>query len=145
MLIYNPLMFKRTLSGKLSALAKKFSVVSIMGPRQSGKTTLSKNVFKDHDYVSLEEPDEREFALSDPKGFLRRFPGGVILDEIQRVPNLLSYIQGILDREDSPGRFTWRSCIEDRCSYLRRGRIVSEGKFCCTPLVPMSLKQILSK
>ncbi len=66
-------MFKRTLSGKLSALANKFPVVSIMGPRQSGKTTLSKKVFEDHDYVSLEEPDEREFALADPKGFLRRF------------------------------------------------------------------------
>src|SRR3990172_7313952 len=81
-------MFKRTLSGKLSALAKKFPVVSIMGPRQSGKTTLSKKVFEDHDYVSLEEPDEREFALADPKGFLRRFSGGVILDAVQRFVRL---------------------------------------------------------
>jgi uncharacterized protein len=62
-------------------------------------------VFDHLDYVSLEEPNEREFALQDPKGFLRRFSGGVILDEIQRAPVLLSYLQGLVDRENSPGRF----------------------------------------
>jgi len=88
-------MFKRTLSKKLSALARQFPVVSIVGPRQSGKTTLSKIVFGKHDYVSLEEPDERDFAVSDPKGFLRRFQGGVILDEIQRAPTLLLTYRGL--------------------------------------------------
>jgi len=143
MLIYNPLMFKRTLSGKLSTLAKKFPVVSIMGPRQSGKTTLSKNVFKDHDYVSLEEPDEREFALSDPKGFLRRFPGGVILDEIQRVPNLLSYIQGILDREDSPGRFILTG--SQQFHLMEKVGQTLAGRVAIVYLLPLSLSELLGQ
>lgn len=98
-------MLERTLSKKISSLAQQYPVVTVTGPRQSGKTTLAKMVFTNHDYVSLEEPNEREFALSDPKGFLKRYSGGVIFDEIQRVPALLSYIQGIVDADDSPGRF----------------------------------------
>jgi predicted AAA+ superfamily ATPase len=66
-------MFKRTLSDKLASLAQQFPVVSITGPRQSGKTTLSKAIFSGHAYISLEDPNEREFAVTDPKGFLRRF------------------------------------------------------------------------
>ena len=98
-------MIERTLAKKIASLAKQFPVVTVMGPRQSGKTTLARMVFKNHDYVSLEEPHEREFALSDPKGFLKRYSGKVILDEIQRTPALLSYIQGIVDAKDTPGRF----------------------------------------
>src|SRR5690242_19475578 len=98
-------MIKRTLSDKLAALAKQFPVVSITGPRQSGKTTLTRTLFSEHAYISLEDLNEQEFALTDPKGFLCRFSGGVILDEIQRAPALLSYIQGIVDNEDRPGPF----------------------------------------
>lgn len=98
-------MIDRTLSKKIASLAKQFSVITVTGPRQAGKTTLVKMVFRDHAYVSLEEPHEREFALSDPKGFLKRYAGGVILDEIQRAPDLLSYLQGIVDAKDVPGRF----------------------------------------
>ncbi len=143
MLIYNPLMFKRTLSGKLSALAKKFPVVSIMGPRQSGKTTLSKKVFEDHDYVSLEEPNEREFALTDPKGFLRRFTGGVILDEIQRVPDLLSYIQGIVDREDSPGRFILTG--SQQFHLMEKVGQTLAGRVAIVYLLPLSLSELLGQ
>jgi predicted AAA+ superfamily ATPase len=96
---------KRTLSDKVISLAQKFPVISITGPRQSGKTTFAQMVFKAYDYVNLEDPDERGFAHTDPRGFLRRFPHGVIFDEIQRAPDLLSYIQGIVDKEDSAGRF----------------------------------------
>jgi predicted AAA+ superfamily ATPase len=96
---------ERTLSRKLSSLAKEFPVVTMTGPRQSGKTTLVKALFPEHDYVNLEDPDDREFALSDPRGFLRRFQDGLIIDEVQKVPALLSYIQGIVDGDGKPGHF----------------------------------------
>lgn len=136
-------MFKRTLSGKLSALAKKFPVVSIMGPRQSGKTTLSKKVFEDHDYVSLEEPDEREFALADPKGFLRRFSGGVILDEVQKAPDLLSYIQGIVDRENIPGRFILTG--SQQFHVMEKVSQTLAGRTAIVYLLPLSLNELLGQ
>lgn len=136
-------MFKRTLSGKLSALAKEFPVVSIMGPRQSGKTTLSKKVFEDHDYVSLEEPDEREFALADPKGFLRRFSGGVILDEVQRTPDLLSYIQGIVDRENIPGRFILTG--SQQFHVMEKVSQTLAGRTAIVYLLPLSLNELLGQ
>lgn len=98
-------MIERTLAAKLRSLAGAFPVISMTGPRQSGKTTLSKMVFSKHPYISLEDPDERDFALADPKGFLRRFPKGAILDEIQRAPAIFSYLQGIVDADPAPGRF----------------------------------------
>lgn len=136
-------MFNRTLSGKLSALAKKFPVISIMGPRQSGKTTLSKKVFEDHDYVSLEEPDEREFALADPKGFLRRFSGGVILDEVQRAPDLLSYIQGIVDRENIPGRFILTG--SQQFHVMEKVSQTLAGRTSIVYLLPLSLNELLGQ
>jgi len=99
-------MIKRTLATKLSEAAKQFPVVTVTGPRQSGKTTLVRAVFKNHDYISLELPDQRQFALEDPRGFLSQFEGPVILDEVQRAPDLFSYIQVIVDeRTDSVGQF----------------------------------------
>jgi len=84
---------------------REYPVVSITGPRQSGKTTLAKMLFPDHAYVSLERPDHREQAEEDPNRFLRGFGGGVILDEVQRAPDLFSYIQAIVDEHPHPGRF----------------------------------------
>jgi len=99
-------MIKRTLTTKLSEAARQFPVVTVTGPRQSGKTTLVKAVFKNLEYVSLELPDQRQFALEDPRGFLSQFNGPVILDEVQRAPDLFSYIQGIVDeRTDMVGQF----------------------------------------
>lgn len=82
-------------------------VVTLLGPRQSGKTTLARAVFPSHTYVSLERPDESARAHADPVGFLAAFKGGpVILDEVQRAPNLLSYIQDAVDRDPTAaGRF----------------------------------------
>jgi predicted AAA+ superfamily ATPase len=76
----------RTASSTLERLAKGFPVVALTGPRQSGKTTLAKSLFKEKPFVSLENPDEREFALRDPQRFFQRFPSGAILDEVQRCP-----------------------------------------------------------
>ena len=75
-------MIPRVATQTLERLAKGFPIVALTGPRQSGKTTLARAVFKDKPYVSLENPDEREFALSDPKRFLARFAQGAILDEV---------------------------------------------------------------
>ena len=98
-------MFQRTLSERLVAAACKMPVVTLVGPRQSGKTTLVRAVFPDHRYLSLERPDDRAEALEDPRGFLARFENPVILDEVQRAPELLSYIQVDVDEDDRPGRF----------------------------------------
>lgn len=90
-------MIERTLASKVTSLAQKFQVITLTGPRQSGKTTLVRATFPDLPYVSLEEPDIRQIALTDPRGFLSNFPNGVILDEIQNTPELFSYIQRIVD------------------------------------------------
>ncbi len=92
-------MIERTLAKKLIALAQKFPVVTLTGPRQSGKTTLVKALFPELPYVSLEEPDLRQFAYTDPRGFLSNFKQGAVLDEVQRTPDLLSYIQTIVDND----------------------------------------------
>lgn len=98
-------MIDRTIEPVLKDLAAKYPVVTLTGPRQSGKTTLCRKVFPDASYANLESPDTREFAATDPRGFLAAYPAGVIIDEIQRVPDLVSYIQGIVDERNIPGQF----------------------------------------
>lgn len=98
-------MIHRTLSKKLREAAANYPVVTVTGPRQSGKTTLARAEFHDYDYVSLELPDHRSFALEDPRGFLSQFRRPVVLDEVQRAPDLFSYIQSAVDENDRPGRF----------------------------------------
>src|SRR5690242_416867 len=80
-------------------------VVVVTGPRQSGKTTLVRTVFADQPYANLEAPDVRQRALADPRGFLDGFPEGAVLDEVQRAPDLLSYIQVDVDGRRQPGRW----------------------------------------
>jgi predicted AAA+ superfamily ATPase len=96
---------QREASAKVLEYASHYPVVTITGPRQSGKTTLCRMLFSDRPYVSLEAPDTREFALRDPRGFLERFDSGVVIDEVQRVPSLLSYIQVYADRHNRAGMF----------------------------------------
>lgn len=98
-------MIDRTIEPVLKELATKYPVVTLTGPRQSGKTTLCRKVFPDMPYANLESPDTREFAATDPRGFLAAYPVGVIIDEIQRVPDLVSYIQGIVDERKIPRQF----------------------------------------
>lgn len=80
-------MIERDIQSVLARLAMQYPVITITGPRQSGKTTLSRSAFPDKPYVSLEDPDLRRFAMDDPRGFLDSHPQGAILDEIQRYPN----------------------------------------------------------
>jgi len=98
-------MIERQVIDSLKHYLEKFPVVLLTGPRQSGKSTFLKHSFPSYDYVSLEEPDIRLFAESDPRGFLSNYPQQTIIDEAQYVPQLFSYIQSITDKENSVGRF----------------------------------------
>lgn len=98
-------MITRDIAGELVRCAAEYPVVTILGPRQSGKTTLARMTFPDKPYCSLEDLDVRVAAEADPRGFLGQMEGGGILDEVQRLPDLLSYVQGMVDKDGRRGRF----------------------------------------
>lgn len=99
------MLLTRTAEKELRTLAGQFKAVAVVGPRQSGKTTLVRMAFPDKAYVSLENPDTRRFAIEDPRGFIASYPDGAILDEIQRTPDIFSYLQQVLDENKGKGRF----------------------------------------
>jgi len=90
---------------ELRQLAHEYPVTVVVGPRQSGKTTLCKATFPKLPYLSLEDPDRRRLAIDDPRGLLEQYSEGALLDEVQRAPELLSYLQGAVDADPRPGRF----------------------------------------
>ena len=96
-------MIARDLTPRLTEAARRWPSITLTGPRQSGKTTLCRALFPRHRYETLEAPDVRAFAAEDPRAFLAQFPQGAILDEVQRAPELLSYLQGIIDANPAPG------------------------------------------
>lgn len=98
-------MIARNIAPVLQHLARQYPAVTVTGPRQSGKTTLVKALFPDKPYITLEDPDVRRYATDDPRGFLADFAQGAIFDEIQRAPELPSYLQGMVDANPQPGRF----------------------------------------
>lgn len=98
-------MIIRHLGEVIQASARQYPIVAVTGPRQSGKTTLCRALFPGYSYVNLEKPDDRQFALSDPNGFLGQFKGPVIFDEVQRTPELFSYIMPLVDERRRPGEF----------------------------------------
>lgn len=98
-------MIERNITSKFIEFTKKFPIVSLTGPRQSGKTTLLRHILPDYRYVSLENPDNRNFAIDDPNGFLKTYNQFVIFDEVQRVPELFSYIQTKVDEDKIMGQY----------------------------------------
>lgn len=95
----------RVASSTLITKSKQYPIVAITGPRQAGKSTLAKFLFQDKPYCSLEDLDQREFAQVDPRGFLAAYPQGAILDEVQHVPTLFSYLQTTVDQTKQTGLF----------------------------------------
>lgn len=136
-------MIYRIIEKNIIRLAGKFPVISITGPRQSGKTTLSKMCFPEYDYVNLEMPDSRSFAQSDPRHFLNRFEKGVIIDEIQYLPELFSYIQGIVDENSKTGQFI----ITGSQNFLLMEKISQSlaGRVAIINLLPFSLDELESE
>ena len=138
------MMLKRTLGKKLLEAVAKYPIVTVTGPRQSGKTTLVRSVFSSYKYISLELPDQRSFALEDPRGFLGQFDGPVILDEVQRAPDLFSYIQVIVDEyQDARGRFI----LTGSQNFLLLQSISQSlaGRCAVLHLLPFSLAELLKR
>lgn len=133
-------MIKRDLTNQLKLAVKKFPIVGIVGPRQSGKTTLVREVFKKYDYVNLEELDNRQFAKEDPRGFLETHSSQVIIDEVQKVPELFSYLQTHVDRINKPGQFiltgSQHFLLMEKISQSLAGRIA------LFDLLPLSFKEL---
>ena len=129
----------RILEPRLRRAARQLPVVAVTGPRQSGKTTVCRACFPGHDYVSLEPLDVREFAETDPRGFLAQYPGPVVLDEVQRVPGLFSYLHETVDEDPQPGRFvltgSQRFGLTEAISQSLAGRAAMLN------LLPMSLEE----
>jgi len=133
-------MIYREISNKIIEYTKQYPVVTITGPRQSGKTTLCRMLFQDKPYISLESIEERSFAQNDPKGFLARFPQGAVLDEIQRVPDLLSYLQVLVDESGQPGQFIITG--SQNFELLNTVSQSLAGRTALAKLLPFSLEEI---
>jgi len=121
-------MVKREISNRVLELSKKMPVLAITGPRQSGKTTLVKNVFPNYKYINLENPENLDYALSDPVGFLNTFGTNIIIDEVQYAPKLFSYIQTIVDEKKENGLYiltgSQNFLLHSKISQSLAGRVI---------------------
>ena len=132
----------RTIKSELLDLTHQFPVVMITGPRQSGKTSLAKNTFPEKPYYSMENPDTREQISSDPRSFFASNPDGAIIDEFQRYPELLSYIQGIVDDKQQKGMFILTG--SNNVSMLSHVTQSLAGRVALLKLLPLSIQEIAS-
>lgn len=147
-------MIQRDLAERIKAAAGSFPVVAITGPRQGGKSTLARAVFPERDYVNLELPDVRSFALQNPRAFLARFPDGAVINEIQRCPELLTYLPGLIDGDPTPGKWiltgSQNLAFSDSVSQSLAGRTailnllpLSRTEVCRFHSHPISLEEVL--
>lgn len=138
------MLIKRALNERLLEAATEYPVVAIVGPRQSGKTTLAQTSFENHRYVSLEDYDIRAIAQEDPRKFLNEYPTqtGLIIDEIQHVPSLLSYMQTIVDKEKKKGYFI----VTGSQNFLVDEAITQTlaGRMAVLTLLPLSISELES-
>ena len=135
-------MIPRTAIPLLEEIRSGYPVITITGPRQSGKTTLARSVFSDKPYISLETPDAREFARSDPRGFMARWKNGAIIDEVQHVPELFSWIQTDVDAVGEMGRFILTG--SQNFSLIANITQSLAGRSALVQLLPLSMAELSS-
>lgn len=133
-------MILRAIAPKVLELSQKMPVVSLSGPRQSGKTTLARHLFSDYEYLSFEDPDTRERFDHDPRAFLGAHDGRVIFDEAQRAPELFSYLQAAVDDRPDYGRFVLTGSQD---FLMMRGITQSlAGRVALFKLLPLSFREL---
>lgn len=133
-------MINRNAEKSILHLATQFKVVAVIGPRQSGKTTLVRHLFQNKKYVNFENPDMRLFALDDPRGFLSSYADGAIFDEVQKVPEIFSYLQQIADESSDPGKFI----LTGSNNFLLQQNISQSlaGRVGYLKLLPLSIDEV---
>ena len=132
-------MIEREITQRLKAFFGQYPFVTVTGPRQSGKTTLCRTAFPDLKYANLEAPDQRDFAESDPRGFLSQLGEGAIIDEVQHVPELLSYLQVLADERGRNGLFVLTGSEQFRLSDAISQSLA--GRTALLRLLPFSLAE----
>lgn len=132
--------YKRKIEKIITKYLGKFPIVTLLGVRQCGKSTLLRSSFKDYEYVSLEEPDIRKFAMDDPRGFLNNYKSKVVFDEIQRAPELFSYIQSIVDNKNEVGQYIFSGSH----NFLLMEKISQSlaGRMAILTLMPLSISEL---
>lgn len=135
-------MIERTIRPVLEELFQQYPVVTVTGPRQAGKTTLCREVFPNLEYINLERPDIRQRAIDDPRSFLDRYAEGAIFDEIQRAPELVSYLQVLIDERRRPGQFV----LTGSQHFLIANTISQSlaGRTGLLRLLPLSIEEVAS-
>ena len=140
---YNIAMIERKIAEKALYLAEKYPILTITGPRQSGKTTLAQALFPEKPYVNLEKPDIREFAINDPNAFLAKYENGAVIDEVQRAPKLFSYLQVLVDQKKQNNLFILSG--SQHFGLLENISQSLAGRTGIVTLLPLSIEELIDR